>query len=154
MLAGMEASQLSFMLLVVPNRCRGCGLCELVCSILHGDGARPSASRIKVFKDRESYAFKPLVCLQCFNPECVKVCPKGAIYVDNRTGAKIIDERICDGCGLCAEACPFKSEDSVIFKHPSKRVYVKCDLCYQREGGPGCVDFCPSRVLVLRSGRV
>lgn len=150
----MEATQSGLMLLVVPNQCRGCGLCELVCPILHGDGARPSASRIKVFKDRESYTFRPLVCLQCLNPKCVEACPKGAIYVDNKTEAKVIDEKVCDGCGLCAEACPFKFEDAVIFKNPSKTTYLKCDLCYQREEGPGCVEFCPSQALVLRERRV
>lgn len=149
----MEATRSSFMLLVAPSQCRGCGLCELICSILHGDGAHPSASRIKVLKNRESYTFKLLFCLQCLNPKCVEACPRGAIRVDEGTGAKVIEEEICDGCGLCAEACPFKFEDAVIFKHPSKRIYVKCDLCYQREEGPGCVEFCPSQALVLKERR-
>ncbi|MCX8171465.1 MAG: 4Fe-4S dicluster domain-containing protein [Candidatus Bathyarchaeota archaeon] len=147
----MRAHRSSFMLLTSPDRCRGCGLCELVCSISHGNGARPSASRIKVLKDREKHDFRLLVCLQCVNPKCVEACPKKAIWIDDGTGAKIIKEDACDGCGLCAEACPFKSEDnSVIFKHPSKRIYVKCDLCYQRKEGPICVEFCPSQALTLK----
>lgn len=150
----METIKPGLMLLTLPNRCRGCGLCELICSILHGDGARPSTSRIKVLKDRENHTFKLLVCLQCLDPNCVKACPKGAIRVDGGTGAKIIEENICDGCGLCAEACPFKFESAIIFKHPSKGIYVKCDLCYQRKEGPGCVEFCPSQALVLKERRV
>jgi carbon-monoxide dehydrogenase iron sulfur subunit len=150
----MEAIHLRPILLVDPNKCRGCGLCELVCSILHGDGARPSTSRIKVFKDRESHIFKPLVCLQCYDPKCMRVCPKRAIYVDGKTGAKIINEKICDGCGLCADACPFKLEDAIIFKHPSKKAHIKCDMCYQNEEGPGCIEFCPSQAIILKKGRI
>lgn len=154
MVFDMETVKPSLTLFSYSNQCRGCGLCELVCSILHGDGARPSASRIKVIKDREGYAFQLLVCLQCLNPRCVEACPNGAIRIDDKTGAKVIEERDCNGCGLCAEACPFRSENAVIFKHPSKGIYLKCDLCYWRNEGPGCMEFCPSRALILRERRV
>lgn len=140
----------NLMLIPVPTRCRGCGLCELVCSILHSGEARPSASRIKIYRDRENYEFKPYVCIQCVNPRCIPVCPRKAISVDEETGAKILDETLCDGCGLCAEACPFAVEDTVIFKHPSEKFYVKCDLCYLREEGPGCIEVCPTQALTLK----
>ena len=35
---------------------------------------------------------------------CVKVCPQGAIKVNN--GVAEVDRRKCVGCGLCVKACP------------------------------------------------
>ncbi|MCD6510285.1 MAG: 4Fe-4S dicluster domain-containing protein [Thermoprotei archaeon] len=138
-----------YRIVIDPDRCRGCGLCELVCSILHEGEARPSASRIKVRKDRENYRFEPLVCLHCTTPKCVLVCPVGAIVVERRIGARIIIEELCTGCGLCVKACPLASHNAVIFQHPSKRTYVKCDLCYWREEGPACVEVCPTQAITL-----
>lgn len=136
-------------LAVYPDRCRGCGLCELVCSTLNEGESRPSVSRIKVEKDREKYRFTPSVCLQCETADCLLACSTGAVKVDERTGVRYIDESLCTGCGLCAEACPLASEGTVIFRHPSKGVYVKCDLCYRRSGGPVCVEVCPTHAIVL-----
>lgn len=138
---------------VFPDRCRGCGLCELVCSILHEGEANPNVSRIKVEKDRENYNFKPSVCLQCINPKCMHACPTDAIKVERKTGARIIDEELCINCDLCAEACPFNSDGNIIFQHPSNRVYVKCDMCFFRESGPACIDLCPTQAIVLKKVR-
>jgi len=135
---------------VYPSRCRGCGICELICSICHEGESNPKLSRITVEKDRENYLFKPSVCMQCVKPKCVPACPNGAIKLEKKTGAKIIDTELCDNCGLCAEACPFNSNGTIIFSHPSQKVYVKCDLCFFRDEGPACVEVCPTQALVLK----
>lgn len=139
-----------FVLAVNFKRCRGCGLCELVCSTIHEDEARPNASRIKVDKDRENYIFKPSVCYQCANPKCLDACPTDAITIDEKTGARIIDENLCDNCGSCATACPFALEGKIIFPHPTRNVYVKCDLCYDRKGDPACAEICPTQAIIIR----
>ena len=36
--------------------------------------------------------------------DCIKVCPEGAICIEN--GMAHIDTRKCIGCGLCARTCP------------------------------------------------
>ena len=36
--------------------------------------------------------------------DCVKVCPQGAICIEN--GIAHVDTRKCIGCGLCVRACP------------------------------------------------
>jgi len=38
--------------------------------------------------------------------DCVKVCPHGAICIEN--GIAHIDARKCVGCGICAKTCPNK----------------------------------------------
>ena len=36
---------------------------------------------------------------------CLKVCPKGAVYVDSGVIAKVDGEK-CIGCGTCYTVCP------------------------------------------------
>lgn len=139
-----------YRLMVDPSRCRGCGLCELICSTVYEGECWPAASKIKVEKDRDNYQFKPLVCRQCVSPPCMTACPTGALKIEEMTAAKFIDEELCSNCGLCAEACPFASEGNTIFQHPRRNAYAKCDLCYQRDGGPACVEVCPTQALVLQ----
>lgn len=54
--------------------------------------------------------------------DCVAVCPKDAICLEN--GIAHIDTRMCIGCGLCAKACP----RGVIELMPDvERVVVTCN---------------------------
>jgi len=43
-------------------------------------------------------------CIAC--GRCVKVCPLGAITMDNNLA--VIDYSKCDNCGKCIEECPRK----------------------------------------------
>jgi Fe-S-cluster-containing hydrogenase component 2 len=140
--------------IIVTNKtlCRGCGLCELACSLVCEGSCNPSLSRIHVLKNHEQYVFRLFICPQCAVPYCMLPCPEGAIRVEG--GVRVIVEELCTGCGLCAEACPFNQDQSVIFPHPRKEVYVKCDLCFWREEGPACIDVCPTRALTLKELKV
>lgn len=78
----------------------------------------------------------------------MQVCPvKEAMIVDEKTGARVIVDEECIGCGNCFRACPFNPGGSIIRHRPKENVYVKCDLCYRREGGPACVEICPQNAL-------
>lgn len=59
------------------------------------------------------------------------------MYLDQRTGAIVIDEEKCIRCLACLEACPFEA----IQVSPSGEM-LKCDLC---GGDPVCVKYCPPR---------
>jgi len=73
----------------------------------------------------------------------MRVCPiEGAIYRDPDTGAVIIDQEICTGCGLCAKYCPRQ----MIRLDNNASKAVKCDLC---GGDPACVAYCPTGALFL-----
>jgi len=71
------------------------------------------------------------------------------MYIDVETGARVIDESKCNGCGACAEACPLMPNKRVIgYKEADgSRVFFKCDLCKDRESGPICVEVCPPGAL-------
>jgi Fe-S-cluster-containing hydrogenase component 2 len=49
----------------------------------------------------------PIMCLQCDNAACEKVCPVGAITRNEETGAMVINQMKCIKCKMCINACPF-----------------------------------------------
>jgi Fe-S-cluster-containing hydrogenase component 2 len=87
---------------------------------------------------------KAEMCRQCRKPFCMLACPKGAIVRDDRTGAYVVMSELCDGCGACAEACPFNRDGMVLRLDKSRGVFIKCDLC---GGAPECVAVCPTGAL-------
>jgi carbon-monoxide dehydrogenase iron sulfur subunit len=149
-----DIPQARFEIAIDAAKCTGCGSCELICSLHHDGVNSPSLSRIHVVRDTLSGENSIEVCRQCLGPECMQVCPvEDAVVVDEKTGARVIVEENCIGCGNCFRACPFNLEGFII-KHRSKEnVYVKCDLCCTREGGPACVEICPQNALSYISHR-
>lgn len=133
-----------------------CRECEVACSLYHEGECRPHLSRINVeFDDFLPRFPKVNICRQCDRPECYFACnslhKKPAIYIDTKTGARSIDETICNGCGACAKSCPWMPELKIIGHKTvgGRRTYYKCDLCKDRDNGPLCVEICPSGALVF-----
>ena len=129
-----------------PALCTGCHVCEAVCSFKKEGAVWPEMSRIQVQMDPfngtvDNYLPKP--CLQCETPQCMLACPvDGAMYVDEKTGARMIDAAACpQGCSACRDACGAYYDPPRILFHPEKRIQVKCDLC---AGSPECVKWCPN----------
>ncbi|MCD6262612.1 MAG: 4Fe-4S dicluster domain-containing protein [Deltaproteobacteria bacterium] len=108
----------------------------------------------------------PLLCNQCTNPPCCRVCPTQATW-QREDGIVLIDEHRCIGCRFCMAACPYGSrsfnwgdprrvmEDDQLKKlnpdfpanpdYPTrtKGVVEKCTFCEERlaEGKlPACVE--------------
>ena len=130
--------------------CLTCRECEVACSLYHEDECRPSVSRIRLSFDDFTPGIPSLtVCKQCDWPACLYACQsrwdEPAISIDEGTGARVIDPLLCRGCGACVRACPLTPERTVIVakKVDGKRVYLKCDLCFDRPEGPVCVQICP-----------
>jgi len=127
-------------LMVNPSLCTGCRSCEMACSLYHEGKCSPILSRIRVVKYEALGKNYPSICSQCSKPQCLDACSHGAIKLNEKTGAVIIDESLCVGCRSCLEACP-----QVGF-NASKGIAFKCDLC---GGEPQCYRFCPSGALAF-----
>ena len=71
------------------EKCTGCGLCELICSFKHHGEFNPAKSRIHKTVFVERAVAIPVVCYQCEEPWCGKICRAEAITweKDEKTGA-------------------------------------------------------------------
>ena len=143
--------------LLVANRakCTGCQRCEGNCTLANDGDAHPYMARIRVrqnvnfgdqgptddYKHGDGFfglwGFKPDTCKQCADPACVNACPMKAISADPVTGARVIDEDKCVGCGACVNACPWHMPRVDVEKHKS----TKCISC------GACVAGCPTSAL-------
>jgi len=120
------------------EKCVGCHMCEVACSLKNTGRVQPSRSRIKVisYEKRGGYHnYIPMVCQQCSKPLCMEACPTNAISRDAETGAMVVDEDACVGCRVCNMVCPIGG----VSIDPATDVAYKCDLC---GGDPECVKYC------------
>ena len=122
---------------IVPERCTGCMQCELACSYVKTGTFQPARSLIRVHIFDELASYSPYTCFQCKEAWCMTVCPTNAIAINADTGAKVVLEPTCVGCGLCTIACPF----GTVFHNPDTHKAYKCDLC---DGDPACALACPT----------
>ncbi len=126
------------LLMVNSRKCTGCRTCELICSFVHSKAFSYQNSAITVTRNEDWGSSKLTICLHCEDPECVKVCPSGALNKDNDTGFVSLDQEKCTLCMLCIDACPYHAI------HDNDDKIVKCDLC---GGEPMCARYCPSEAI-------
>lgn len=136
-----EVNAMTKMLKVFAEKCTGCRLCELACSVTKTGEFNPGLARIRVDWGDEG-ACVPVVCTQCAEEWCVRACPSEAISRNPETAVVMIDPEQCTECGECVSACPI----GAIGWPSSSGVPFKCDLC---GGQPACAAICPAEALVL-----
>jgi anaerobic carbon-monoxide dehydrogenase iron sulfur subunit len=129
-------------LIVDPDKCTSCRLCELACSGRNAGTYRPARSHVRVTIDVDKAFYFPRVCLQCDDAPCIEACPAGALVRDARTNAVIVLEDQCSDCRLCEPACPYGA-----IRDWEGRAW-KCELC---DGDPECVRFCAPQALRFES---
>jgi anaerobic carbon-monoxide dehydrogenase iron sulfur subunit len=81
-----------------------------------------------------------MMCQQCDEASCMKVCPTGALH---RTPGEMLVEfskTKCIGCHMCTIACPF---GNIVYDAVAASP-LKCDQC---GGNPSCAQFCPTQAL-------
>ncbi|MEN6350107.1 MAG: 4Fe-4S dicluster domain-containing protein [Syntrophomonas sp.] len=130
-------------IIINPELCDGCGICELICAEHRTGQWHPALSRIriKVLKIRgEENLNQPVTCTHCEDPFCARACLMNVISKDPVRGLTARRESSCIGCHACEIACPF---GACSFDYINE-VVVNCDLCH---GDPLCVKFCPSKAL-------
>ncbi|HNU71919.1 MAG TPA: 4Fe-4S dicluster domain-containing protein [Thermodesulfobacteriota bacterium] len=132
---------MSKQLAVIPERCSGCKICEVVCSIKHFHVTNPKKSAIRVMVVYPHPVVRmPIVCSQCRIPKCSEGCPVNAIV--RRNGVVEIDRDECISCLKCLKSCPF----GALYVHDDVEQPIKCDLC---GGDPACVKACPKDAILF-----
>lgn len=131
------------------EKCSGCRACELACSMKHTGEYNPLNSRIHISIFPEKAFAIPVVCFQCNEPWCEKICPSGAITTktDEEKGIRVVEigKDKCVGCKMCMLACPFGN------MRFDGRYAAKCDLC---DGDPECIHFCAKGALQFKEVEV
>ena len=140
-----------------PERCLACKSCELACAVEHSQSKvlfqaifeepRPQPL-VKVELVREApialeRLTSPLQCRHCEDAPCIAVCPTRALEKRGIEGPVLVHEELCIGCKWCVLVCPF----GVIGLRRDGKAIIKCDLCFEREGEPACVEACPTKAL-------
>ena len=147
------------MLAVDSARCTGCARCELACTEFNDGRAQPSLARVKVSRNYGfgpkgqqagfgrgpgefgNFRIVPDACLQCPHPvPCEVACPSGAVVLEPKTRARMVDADRCTGCRLCRQACPW---ELMVFDEERSKA-SKCWLC---DGAPECAAACPTGAL-------
>lgn len=131
--------------------CTRCDDCVRGCASTHG-------GRPRFVREGEKYNNFLIArsCYHCEDPVCLIGCPTGAIQRANIGEVVWVDDTLCIGCSNCANKCPYDaivmhdtgttwSENALpeYLRGRDRKVASKCDLCFEAESGPACVNNCP-----------
>nr|MDO8119182.1 4Fe-4S dicluster domain-containing protein [Candidatus Sigynarchaeota archaeon] len=134
-------------IVVDPDLCTGCEVCETACGFSHEGVFNSPNSRIKRIRIEPSIN-SALNCQFCAEPPCVAVCPQKCMEKDEKLGIIRVNGTKCDGCGFCMRACPF----GAITLHSRTKKAILCDLCESvEEKQPQCALFCPKEAIKVFS---
>ena len=134
-------------------RCIACGTCMITCKVEHFLPPGIFWSRVLMKEQGKfpavSLLMVPVLCNQCSDAACVKVCPTGATS-RREDGIVSIDYDKCIGCRYCMMACPYGSRyfypkaqsyfegnsltpyEEMGYRQWQTGVVLKCDFCQER----------------------
>ena len=121
-------------LTVKEERCSGCNVCRMVCTMENFKAVQPSMALLKIkgqFPDPGTY--KIAYCNQC--GICAETCPEEAIIQED--GEYNIDYELCTSCLLCVDSCPYDVMVITESEYPAK-----CTGCGK------CVELCPRQAVL------
>jgi Fe-S-cluster-containing dehydrogenase component/formate-dependent nitrite reductase membrane component NrfD len=133
------------------RKCIGCHACTIACKAEHQIPVGVNRCWVKTvekgtFPDTQRLFF-PVLCNQCIDAPCVRICPTRALY-KRRDGIVDLHGDRCIGCRACMEACPYDQ----LFIDPNTRTAEKCNFCANRienELLPACVSVCPTECRIF-----
>ncbi len=133
------------------RRCIGCHACTIACKAEHDIPIGVNRCWVKTvekgtFPDTRRFFF-PVLCNQCDDAPCVRICPTGALY-KRRDGIVDLNGAACIGCRACMVACPYDQ----LFIDPNTRTAEKCNFCANRVENrllPACVSVCPTECRIF-----
>ena len=86
---------MEMILVVNQEKCTGCRLCEMVCSVKHTGVNNPTRSRIHIIKWPMEGFDLPMLCQHCEEAPCIAVCPKDALFLDPAGGRVVLNYELC-----------------------------------------------------------
>jgi Fe-S-cluster-containing dehydrogenase component len=191
-----NASGIRWGMVIDMRKCiEGCTVCSDVCHALHNvpdirlpDGTPDRKNELKwIWKEPYYNAFPsvsqqfvsdglsdrniPVMCNQCAEPPCCRVCPTQATFKRD-DGIVMMDFHRCVGCRFCMAACPYgsrsfnwmeprakdnrraigRTEFNRDFPTRERGVVEKCNFCadrLQKGEPPRCVDKCPGKAMTF-----
>lgn len=136
-------------------RCSGCQRCEMMCTLKNDGRVCQHIARVQVARNfnyghgvdtvdgaLKNGQFTIESCKQCEEPRCMEFCPVHAIYSSDKNGARIVNEEICIGCGMCTSACPWNMPVVDTETNVSKKC-ISCGRCAEQcpNGAIGFIDW-------------
>lgn len=135
------------MIITDRARCSGCQRCEMSCTLKNDGYVDQHIARVRVW-DTYNFGygvgtgggiygdceFTVKQCYQCKDAWCMKYCPVHAIHPSEKTGARVVDDELCIGCGMCTQACPWNMP----------RISSKTDKSTKCISCGRCADQCPN----------
>jgi len=120
-----------------PERCTGCGKCEIACSLTWFKVEDREKSRIRIHEPAmQGDPYRIIVCNQDGN--CIDVCDVNAL-TRARNGVVLLNKKLCVGCLICVGFCPHQA----MFFHSDYVEPFKCTACGK------CVEVCPEDALYI-----
>ena len=94
------------------RKCIGCHACTIACKAEHQIPVGVNRCWVKTvekgaFPDTRRFFF-PVLCNQCVDAPCVRICPTNALF-KRHDGIVDLNAMSCIGCRACMEACPVRS---------------------------------------------
>jgi Fe-S-cluster-containing dehydrogenase component/formate-dependent nitrite reductase membrane component NrfD len=133
------------------RKCIGCHACTIACKAEHEIPIGVNRCWVKTvekgtFPNTRRFFF-PVLCNQCDEAPCEKICPTNALF-KRRDGIVDLHGDSCIGCRACMVACPYDQ----LFIDPNTHTAEKCNFCANRvenELLPACVSVCPTECRIF-----
>jgi Fe-S-cluster-containing dehydrogenase component/formate-dependent nitrite reductase membrane component NrfD len=133
------------------RKCIGCHACTIACKAEHEIPVGVNRCWVKTvekgsFPETRRFFF-PVLCNQCTDAPCVRICPTRALF-KRRDGIVDLHGDNCIGCRACMEACPYDQ----LFIDPNTHTAEKCNFCANRVENkllPSCVIVCPTQCRIF-----
>ncbi|HXI28803.1 MAG TPA: NrfD/PsrC family molybdoenzyme membrane anchor subunit [Vicinamibacterales bacterium] len=133
------------------RKCIGCHACTIACKAEHDIPIGVNRCWVKTVEQGTFPAtrrfFFPVLCNQCDNAPCARICPTNALY-RRRDGIVDLHGDACIGCRACMVACPYDQ----LFIDPNTHTAEKCNFCANRVENdllPACVSVCPTECRIF-----
>ena len=133
------------------RKCIGCHACTIACKAEHDILVGVNRCWVKTVEKGSFPAtqrlFFPVLCNQCEEAPCLKICPTGTLF-KRRDSIVDLSGESCIGCRACMVACPYDQ----LFIDPNTRTAEKCNFCANRVENkllPACVSVCPTECRIF-----